>query len=370
MKIFRIIAMIVIIIPMLSLTTGEKEVAEQGSGNGVVSPLPHTHTPASEVQENVVSPTCAAPGQYDAVVYCSICGAELSRTTHTIESNGHVSIETFRENEVAATCLNNGSYDEVSKCTACGKELSRTTHTIENNGHISVETVRENEVVATCLNDGSYDEVSKCTACGEELSRTSVFVERGSHSPAAAVFENIISPACKTDGSCDSVVRCTWCSTELSRERVVVHAVGHAWSGNKCDNCGIAYSIAESLDMTLNAGGDYYIITGIGTCVDTELVLPAVYKGLPVKEIANYAFQDCTHITYAFIPKSITRLGYGAAMGCTGIKKLVIEDTMGWELMEGHDDTEGLPIPFFMLFDTSFYLDKLIEGDFFWLIKT
>lgn len=364
MKILKIAAMVAITILMLSFTTSRKEVVEQGNGNGT-----HTHSPASEVQENVVPPTCTSSGQYDAVVYCSECNEELSRTTRTIDNNGHISIEIFRENEVAATCMNNGSYEEVSKCAACGEEISRTTHIIENDNHVSVETVRENEVAATCLSEGSYEEVSKCTACGEVFSRTSVVVERVDHSPAEAVSENTLLPACKVSGSYDSVVKCIWCSTELTRERVVVPAKGHSWSANKCKNCGVAYSIAESLDMTLSPGGDYYIITGIGSCVDTELTLPSVYNGLPVKEIANYAFQDCTNITYAFIPKSITRMGYGAAMGCTGLKKLVLEDTMGWELMEGHDDTEGLPIPFFMLFDTSFYLEKLIDGDFFWLIK-
>ncbi|MBQ1410333.1 MAG: InlB B-repeat-containing protein, partial [Oscillospiraceae bacterium] len=40
----------------------------------------HTHSPAAAVQENVVPATCTTAGSYDEVVYCSTCGAELSRT--------------------------------------------------------------------------------------------------------------------------------------------------------------------------------------------------------------------------------------------------------------------------------------------------
>ena len=71
----------------------------------------------------------------------------------------------------------------------------------------------------------------------------------------------------------------------------------------------------------------------------------------------------------AYIAESIERIGYGAAMGCTALEKLVFEDIQGWNLMEGYDDTEGLSIPSFMMINTSIYLEKLVEGDYFWLTK-
>lgn len=40
--------------------------------------------PAEAVQENVVEATVFAAGSYDSVVYCSVCGDEISRTTETI----------------------------------------------------------------------------------------------------------------------------------------------------------------------------------------------------------------------------------------------------------------------------------------------
>ncbi|MBR4661368.1 MAG: hypothetical protein IKO92_01405, partial [Clostridia bacterium] len=47
------------------------------------------HTPAEAVKENETAPTCTAAGKYDEVVYCSVCSAELSRGTKTVEALGH-----------------------------------------------------------------------------------------------------------------------------------------------------------------------------------------------------------------------------------------------------------------------------------------
>ena len=50
----------------------------------------HEHTPASAVEENLINATCTEDGSYDEVVYCSVCGEELSRETKTIPALGHM----------------------------------------------------------------------------------------------------------------------------------------------------------------------------------------------------------------------------------------------------------------------------------------
>ena len=47
------------------------------------------HTPAAAVKENKKSPTCEKDGKYDSVVYCSVCGIEISRKTVTVKATGH-----------------------------------------------------------------------------------------------------------------------------------------------------------------------------------------------------------------------------------------------------------------------------------------
>ena len=89
------------------------------------------HLPGEPVRENEVPATCTEEGQYDEVVYCSVCHTELSRVKKPIPALGHEPGEPVRENEVPATAQATGSYDEVVYCTRCGAELSREHRTTE-----------------------------------------------------------------------------------------------------------------------------------------------------------------------------------------------------------------------------------------------
>ena len=314
------------------------------------------HTPAAAVKENEIAPTCTANGSYDSVVYCSVCGDEISRTGKTTDALGHNLVHhngkastckvkgykaydtctrcdyttyealpladhtpaaAVKENEIAPTCTANGSYDSVVYCSVCGDELSRTPCTtdalghnlIHHNGkastckvngykaydtctrcsyttyeelpladHTPADAVKDNEKAATCTEQGSYDSVVYCSVCGDELSReekpvatlphdlryhtgkASTCKEKGynyiacencdliyyeelplaDHTPAAAVKENEIAPTCTANGSYDSVVYCSVCGTELSRQSEVSPATGHKDKDNNgmCDTCG------------------------------------------------------------------------------------------------------------------------------------
>ena len=185
------------------------------------------HTEGVVVVENEVAADCVNGGSYDEVVYCTVCGEELSRKTITVEALGHTEGAVVVENEVAADCVNGGSYDNVVYCTVCGEELSRETVTVEALGHTAGEVVVENNVAPDCENDGSYDNVVYCTVCGEELTRETVTVEALGHTEGEVVVENNVDPDCVNEGSYDNVVYCTVCDEELSRETVTVPALGH-----------------------------------------------------------------------------------------------------------------------------------------------
>ena len=70
------------------------------------------HNAGSAVTENNVAPTCGSAGGYDTVVYCTVCGAELSRTHSTVAATGNHSYGAWVSN-------NNGTHKHT--CSVCGK---------------------------------------------------------------------------------------------------------------------------------------------------------------------------------------------------------------------------------------------------------
>ncbi len=99
---------------------------ERGAG-AVESKISFGHTPLKAVVENDASPTCTEKGHYDEVVYCDVCGEELSRNTVTVPEKGHTPDEAIKENDLPPTEDEEGHYDCVVYCHDCGAELSRDT---------------------------------------------------------------------------------------------------------------------------------------------------------------------------------------------------------------------------------------------------
>ena len=95
--------------------------------------LPATgHTAAPAVVENRVDPTCTEKGSYDSVVYCSVCGAELSREAKEIAALGHDLIEHAGK---APTCTEKG-WKDYQTCSRCDyttyAELAALGHDLVN----------------------------------------------------------------------------------------------------------------------------------------------------------------------------------------------------------------------------------------------
>ena len=76
---------------------------------------------------------------------------------------------------------------------------------------------------------------------------------------------------------------------------------------------------SEGLDFTLSKSGDYYTVTGIGDCTDSEVVIPSRYERKPVEAIGGNAFANCANLLSVTIPDSIAKLGDNAFRGCSAL---------------------------------------------------
>ncbi|MBQ2920052.1 MAG: discoidin domain-containing protein, partial [Oscillospiraceae bacterium] len=214
------------------------------------------HTAAEPVRENEKAPTCTEAGSYDSVVYCTVCGEEISRETMTVAALGHT--EEIIPGK-AATCTETG-LTEGKKCSVCG-EIIVAQEEIPATGHTE-EVIPGKD--ATCTETG-LTEGKKCSVCGETLVAQEEIPALG-HTPGEVARENEVVPTCTTAGSYDIVVYCTVCGEEISRETVTVDALGHTYDDDYDTTCNVCGETRE-VDFTSEQVTG---VTGQGSSVDTS----------------------------------------------------------------------------------------------------
>ena len=112
------------------------------------------HTEGEAVEENRNEAGCTESGSYDSVVYCTVCGAELSRETVTLPAAGH----SYTASVTAASCIETG-YTTYT-CSRCGD-----TYTSDEVAPLGHDWVAGETVAPTHTTDG-YTAYT-CSRCGE-----------------------------------------------------------------------------------------------------------------------------------------------------------------------------------------------------------
>ena len=85
--------------------------------------------------------------------------------------------------------------------------------------------------------------------------------------------------------------------------------------------------VSEGLSFAINDNGSY-TLTGIGTCTDTDIVIPRTYLGVPVTAIGSGAFHSNETLTSVLIPDGVQTIGSSAFYGCKNLKSVTVPDTV------------------------------------------
>ena len=179
------------------------------------------HVAGEKKIENATESTCENGGSYDEVVYCTVCGKELSRTTIKTEAKGHKwdSGKITKE----PTCTEEGV--KTFECTVCGKTK---TEKVEALGHDwNNDFTVDNE--ATCEETGLKS--IHCKRC--DIKKDETVIPAKGHVAGEKKIENATEAVCEAGGSYDEVVYCTVCNKELSRKTIKTEAKGHKLNEGK-----------------------------------------------------------------------------------------------------------------------------------------
>ncbi len=151
---------------------------------------------------------------------------------------------------------------------------------------------------ATCTEDGEEERV--CSDCGEKETRK---IDAKGH----IYVDNVVPPTKKDQG----------------------------YTEHTCSVCGDSYRDAytdplgsDGLSFLVHEKEQTAEVFGMGTCKDTDVVIPSVYEGLPVTSISLLAFSDWDNVTSVTIPDSVTIIGNEAFSGCRNLTDIVLPDSL------------------------------------------
>ena len=136
-----------------------------------------------------------------------------------------------------------------------------------------------------------------------------------------------------TEGGNNAYYHCSGCdkyfkdeagTQETTVEAETIPAAGHVIVDGVCTACG-ELSYTEGLEYTLSSDKTYYIVTGIGTA-SGDIIIPDTHEGLPVKEIGDDAFEDCSSLTSIEIPAGVTSIGDYAFSRCSNLENVTFAE--------------------------------------------
>lgn len=84
---------------------------------------------------------------------------------------------------------------------------------------------------------------------------------------------------------------------------------------------------SEGLSYEMNSAGTGYTVKK-GKCTDEEIIIPRIYNGRAVTEIAEDGFKGHASLVSIVIPNGVTTIGKGAFNGCVSLTSIALPSTL------------------------------------------
>lgn len=208
--------------------------------NNVVIPATNNHTPAAAVKENVKPATCETAETYDSVVYCSVCGQEISRTQMTGEAAlGHKWGEWKHDDSTAKaeskhtrTCENDATHTDSAACNF-------TSQVTQN------QTADQPEITTyTCKDCGySYTEETK-PALGHTHNYGAPVADYTSGEAFVEGKDYTHTATCTGEGNCSQPTKTDKCTFDNGVETKAATCTEDGVKTFTCTECGGTYTVA------------------------------------------------------------------------------------------------------------------------------
>ena len=208
--------------------------------NNVVIPATNNHTPAAAVKENVKPATCETAETYDSVVYCSVCGQEISRTQMTGEAAlGHKWGEWKHDDSTAKAeskhthiCENDATHTESAACNF-------TSQVTQNQTAVLPEIT-----TYTCKDCGySYTEETK-PALGHTHNYGAPVADYTSGEAFVEGKDYTHTATCTGEGDCSQRTKTDKCTFDNGVETKAATCTEPGVKTFTCSGCGGTYTVA------------------------------------------------------------------------------------------------------------------------------
>ena len=303
----------------------------------------HTIVPLASI-----APTCQTPGVSGGQV-CSRCGTvivaqiELPAIDHVYDDTSDKDcnlcgfirtvkcdhLYTFVTEAILPTCTATGR-TQGERCTGCGKIIAGfeiidpTDHVYDGARDDTCNecgykrklecfhdvTQKLDAVAPTCTQTG-LTIGNAWVHCGEILIPQRE-IPKADHTESDWIVDKVPT---KTDTG-EIHTECTVCNLTIKTGFLDMIEDGADANASK------------GLSFAINADNNSYTLVDIGTCNDTEIVIPRYYNGLPVTKIGDGAFLNKSGILSIIIPEGILNVGNGAFKECTSLQSVFIPSSV------------------------------------------